>query len=63
MDPATALRVLLDQVDYTKGACTPTEMVGAVLPREVITLCREALAKHAAPPAADTLPSTQDHTP
>jgi hypothetical protein len=49
MDPATALRVLLDQVDYTAGACAPTEMVGAVLPRDVIALCRNALANHAKP--------------
>jgi hypothetical protein len=42
-----ALRLLLDQVDYTNGACGPTELVGAVLPRDVIALCRE-VAKGAA---------------
>lgn len=39
-----ALLVLLDSVDYTSGACGPTEMVGAVLPGSVIRLAREALA-------------------
>jgi hypothetical protein len=43
-----ALRVLLDQVDYTSGACTMTEMVGAVLPREVLAKARAAI-KRAAP--------------
>ncbi len=40
-----ALRTVLDQVDYTRGACGPTEMVGAVLPIEVIRLAHEALGK------------------
>lgn len=44
MTVEAALRTLLDQVDYTAGNCTPNEMVGAVLPREVIKLCRDALA-------------------
>ncbi len=39
-----ALRTLLDQVDYTAGACGVTEMVGAVLPKEVIERCKKALA-------------------
>jgi len=38
-----ALLVLLDQVDYTAGACGLTEMVGAVLPRQVIEQCRLVL--------------------
>lgn len=38
-----ALLVVLDHVDYTASACTPTEMVGAVLPREVIALARKVL--------------------
>ena len=38
-----ALRVLLDQVDYTAGACRLVEMVGAVLPKEVIVLARAAI--------------------
>jgi len=41
--PREALLLLLDQVDYTKGACAVTEMVGAVLPREVIVKCHETL--------------------
>lgn len=28
--------VILDQVDYTSGACDPTEMVGACIPKEII---------------------------
>jgi hypothetical protein len=42
---AEALRTLLDQVDYTADPpnCRMNELVGAVLPREVITLCRNAL--------------------
>ena len=44
MDVATALRTLLDQVDYTAGNCRPNEMVGAVLEAGVIKLCRDALA-------------------
>lgn len=46
--PAEALRLLLDQVDYTKGACGPTELVAAVLSTQVIEICRQALAN--APP-------------
>lgn len=41
---AEALRTILDQVDYTAGACALTEMVGAALPVNVIKLAREALA-------------------
>lgn len=43
---AGALGVLLDQVDYTAGACRLNEMVGAVLSKEVIELCRQRLAAH-----------------
>ena len=52
MDCRIALLTLLDHVDYTSGACTVTEMVGAVLPEEMIALCRET-----AKLAADTAPS------
>lgn len=45
MDCKTALLTILDQVDYTNGACHLTEMVGAVLPKEVIALAREAIAR------------------
>ena len=43
MDTRTALQTLLDQVDYTVGNCGLTEMVGAVLPKEVISLARDAI--------------------
>lgn len=39
-----ALRLILDQVDYTKGACGLTEMVGACLDKQVIETCHQALA-------------------
>jgi hypothetical protein len=42
---ASALRLLLDQVDYTTGACRPTEMVGAVLPQAVLTVAHAAKEK------------------
>ena len=45
MDCRTALLTVLDQVDYTKGNCGVTEMVGAVLPKEVIALARKAIAE------------------
>lgn len=48
LSTAEALRLILDQVDYTKGACGPTELVGAVLSTQVIEICRRALA-HAPP--------------
>ena len=38
-----ALMVILDCVDYTSGACGLTEMVGAVLPEDIIIKAREAL--------------------
>ena len=41
---AEALRLVLDQVDYTAGACSVTEMVGACLPVKVIEIARAALA-------------------
>lgn len=45
MDCRTALLTVLDQVDYTNGACRVNEMVGAVLPKEVIALARKAVAE------------------
>lgn len=45
MDCRTALLTVLDQVDYTNGACGLTEMVGAVLQKEVIALARKAIAE------------------
>jgi len=44
-DLIAALHVILDSVDYTAGACGPTEMVGAVLPIVVISRARETIAK------------------
>ncbi len=44
MNCKTALQTVLDQVDYTNRACSPTEMIGAILPREVILLAKEAIA-------------------
>jgi hypothetical protein len=40
-----ALQTLLDQVDYTKKACSPTTMVAAALDTTVIDKCREAIAE------------------
>ena len=39
------LNVVLDCADYTAGNCGVTEMVGAVLPKEVIEQARDALAE------------------
>lgn len=53
MDCRTALLTLLDQVDYTAGNCRMNEMVGAVLDKRVIALCREA-AQHTLAPDGGT---------
>jgi hypothetical protein len=42
---AEALALLLDQVDYLDGNCGITEPVGGVLSRDVIAICRAALAR------------------
>lgn len=39
------LALVLDQVDYMKQACTHDEMVGAVLPREVLERAHGVLEK------------------
>lgn len=39
-----ALRLILDQVDYTKGACGLSEAVGGCLDKQVIETCHQALA-------------------
>lgn len=39
----SSLQVVLDSADYMAGNCRMNEMVGAVLPKEVIALAREAL--------------------
>jgi hypothetical protein len=38
-----ALLTVLDQVDYTVGACSITNMVGACLPVNIITMARAAI--------------------
>jgi hypothetical protein len=43
MNTREALLLILDQVDYTAGNCGLTEMVGAVLSKEVIDICRKAI--------------------
>ena len=40
-----ALGLLLDSVDFTSGACSLTEMVGAVLPKMLIDKARAILAE------------------
>ena len=54
MDCRTALTIVLDQVDYTAGNCRPNEMVGAVLPKEVIALARQAIEEWDKPHATMT---------
>ena len=43
MTVGEALRTILNAVDYTSGACGPTEMVAAVLPVELIERANKAL--------------------
>jgi len=45
-DLLSALKVVLDNVDYTEGMCGHTEMVSAVLPRHVIKIARDAISKY-----------------
>lgn len=49
-----ALQTLLDQVDFTAHACSPTSVVAAVLPTQVIDNARASLA------APFGLPLTQE---
>jgi hypothetical protein len=42
-DLRSALLLLLDQVDYNSGSCRPNEMVGAILPVEIIHKIRNIL--------------------
>lgn len=44
-DLYAALAIILDCVDYTSDSCRPNECVAAVLPLDVIRLCRLALAR------------------
>ena len=43
LTPTEALRLLLDHVDYKSNNCSVTDMVGGVLPTQVIETCRETL--------------------
>ena len=45
MNCKLALLTVLDHVDYTVGNCGPTEMVGAILPVEIIKIARESITK------------------
>lgn len=56
-----ALLTVLDQVDYMAGNCSPTEMVAAVLPKEIIVLARRALETEPTTEATDetTIPATR----
>lgn len=40
-----ALGIMLDAVDYQRGACTPVESVGAVLPVAVLEIARKAMER------------------
>ena len=44
-DLRAALEAILDAVDYKSGACSVTEMVGAVLPPVLIDRARELLRR------------------
>lgn len=38
----TALLLLLDNIDYEAGNCRVNEMIGAILPLEILRKAREA---------------------
>lgn len=40
--PLHALLVLLDSIDFTRGACKPTEMIGALVSVDILLNAREA---------------------
>jgi len=61
MNCKSALQTILDHVDYTTGVCQVNEMVGAVLPKEIIFLARQALASEInAPDIYYSLPPSDD---
>jgi len=37
-----ALKLILENVDYQRGNCRPNELVGAVLPPEILQIARTA---------------------
>ena len=43
-DALYALKLILDQVDYTSGACGLNEPVGAALPKTVIGMARAVIS-------------------
>jgi hypothetical protein len=43
MNALTALKLLLDQVDFERGACKPDEKVGALIPGQVLDRCHEVI--------------------
>lgn len=45
---AKAINLILDQVDYLAGNCRVNEMIGAILPKEIISIARAALARYEA---------------
>ena len=45
-----ALQLLLDQVDFERGACSLTDMVGQCIPAGVLAKCRGAVAAEVAGP-------------
>ena len=49
MTEREALQLVLDHVDYMAYSCQCTDMVGAVLPVQVIKLARKALAENSDP--------------
>ncbi len=51
------LQVMLDDVDYTSGACRVNEMIGAVLPITLIWIARADLARAAL--AAQSMETTK----
>lgn len=42
-DLRAALQLLLDQVDYTVHACSPTDMVAACLDKKIIDKVKQTL--------------------
>lgn len=63
---ATVLEVLLDQVDYTSGACRPNELIGGVLPLAVLNRAKQVVrARQTKPGECDLckrgVPHTRDY--
>lgn len=44
-EPRIALLLLLDAIDYQRGACRVNEMIGAVLPAELLSRARAAAVR------------------